>query len=201
MSALTAGTSFEVIKGYDVNWDDTVTKIILAQITQEDWFVLILMNVSAASTLLGVYSFVTFSLTLLHGKTALGLDKDKAYYEFLDKTALQRRGFLAFSGSLSFFCVLVFLEFFRKTPGVFRIPISVAFVAFLCFGLKEYNYLIESAAPIFESETTTMTTTTAETTPTTTSIASNDDTNDDDDDDHHHQSIVNTNTIINSIHR
>jgi Ca2+-binding EF-hand superfamily protein len=159
VSVLTAGTSFDVIKGYNVKWDTTVAKSTLAQVTQEDWFMMVLLNTGAASTLCGAYAFVTFSLTVLYGKTALGLDKDDAYFEFLDSTGLQRyRAFQAFSASLSLFCVLVFLELFQKTPGVFRIPIGIVFLVFLYFGRKEYDYIIESAGPIFAPKAATTTT-------------------------------------------
>ena len=150
VSVLTAGESFDVINSNVANWNDLAMKTSFLQLTQEDWFSLVLLATAAASTLMGAYAAVTFSLTVLYGKTALGLDKDEAYYEFLDETGLQRfRGFQAFTWSLGLFCVIVFLKLFQKSPSVVRPEIAGLALYLLYLGRKEYNFIISKAGPIF----------------------------------------------------
>lgn len=60
------------------------------------------------------------------------------------------RGSSAFgASSLGFFCIIVFLELVEKTHAVFRIPVGIAAAMFLVFCRYEYNFIIDSAAPIF----------------------------------------------------
>ena len=151
VSVLIAGESFDVVSSYHPDWEFMANKVSLDMLTQQDVYTEILLVIGAASTLLGAYSAVTFSLTVLYGKTALGLEKDEAYYEFLDNTGLQRlRAFLAFTFSLGLFCVIVFLELLEKTPAVFRLPIALVAAAFLYFGRSEYRFITDMAAPIFQ---------------------------------------------------
>ena len=150
VAVLTAGESFDVVTTYKPEWERLAEVTSLADLTLQDWYMQLLLIVGAASTLSGAYAAVTFSLTILYGKTAIGLGKDEAYYEFLDTTGLQRfRGFKAFSSSLGLFCLIVFLELVEKTPAVFRIPVGIAAAAFLVFCRYEYNFIIDSAGPIF----------------------------------------------------
>lgn len=151
VSVLTAGESFDVIAGYKPKWDCMAEKVSLAQLTDQDLYMQLLLVIAAASTLLGAYAAVTFALTVLYGKTAIGLDRDEAYYEFLDNTGLQRlRGFIAFTVSLGLFCVIVFMEMLEKTPAIFRLPVAVLIGAFLYFGRNEYRFITDMAAPIFQ---------------------------------------------------
>lgn len=155
VSVLTAGECFGVISEYQPDWESLAATTSFAQLTPEDWSTLVLLIIGATSTLMSIYSTVVFSLTVLYGKTAIGLDKDESYYEFLDNTGLQRfRAFKAFTFSLGLFCVIVSLETFLKSPSIVRIPIALATGGFLYFGWKEYNFIIEAAAPIFAPSTT-----------------------------------------------
>ncbi len=151
VSVLTAGESFDVVSSYHPDWEGMANKVSIDMLTQQDMYTEFLLVIGAASTLLGAYSAVTFSLTVLYGKTALGLEKDEAYYEFLDNTGLQRlRAFLAFTFSLGLFCIIVFLELLEKTPAVFRLPIALVATTFLYFGRSEYRFVTDMAAPIFQ---------------------------------------------------
>ena len=155
VSVLTAGESFDVVSNYHPGWANMAGKTSLSQLTTEDVYTQVLLCIGAASTLLGSYAAVTFALTVLYGKTAIGLDKDEAYYAYLDTTGLQRfRAFKAFTASLGLFCVIVFLELVEKTPSVLRLPVALICMAFLYFGRSEYKFIIDSAGPIFAPNAT-----------------------------------------------
>eukprot|EP00536_Pseudo-nitzschia_multiseries_P009507 jgi/Psemu1/23386/gm1.23386_g len=152
VSVLTAQSSFEVINDYQYNWDELILKTSLAEITSEDWYVVTLMVTAGIATLVGLYAAVMFSLTVLYGRTALGMERDEEYFTFLDQTGLQRfRGFKAFTASLFLLCVLVAMQLFRKTPMFLWLPLGMASVGLLYFGKIEYDIVIEAAKPIFLS--------------------------------------------------
>uniref|UniRef100_A0A7S4ALL7 Calmodulin n=1 Tax=Pseudo-nitzschia australis TaxID=44445 RepID=A0A7S4ALL7_9STRA len=152
VSVLTAGASFDVINGHHPEWDVLGSKSSLLALTTQDWLMSAILVTAGASTVMGIYAAVVFSLTVLYGRTALGMNADQKYDRFLERTGLQRyRGFRAFSGSLGLFCLLVIFELFKKSAGVFRLPIVVASVAILYFGKQEYDTIIEAAGPIFVS--------------------------------------------------
>ena len=72
----------------------------------------------------GLYVTVVFSLTILYGKTALGLSRDDEYYAFMDATVLQRfRAFQAFTAGLFLFAVSVVFEVCTRCPDdILRLP-------------------------------------------------------------------------------
>jgi len=152
VSVLTAAQSFDVINGYHQEWNVLGSKSSLMALTTQDWLMSAILVTAGASTVMGIYAAVVFSLTVLYGRTALGMKVDEEYDNFLENTGLQRyRAFRAFSGSLGLFCLLVIFELFKKSAGVFRLPIVVASVAILYFGKQEYDTIIEAAGPIFVS--------------------------------------------------
>ena len=153
VAVLTAGESFDVVQSYKPEWGQLAEVKSIADVTPQDWYMELLLAIGCASTLFGIYAAVTFSLTILYGRTAIGLKRDEAFYEFLDTTGLQRfRGFKAFSSSLGLFCIIVFLELVEKTPAVFRIPVGIVAALFLVFARDEYNFIMDSAGPIFAAQ-------------------------------------------------
>ncbi|VEU40129.1 unnamed protein product [Pseudo-nitzschia multistriata] len=154
VSVLTAESSFDVINDYQSEWNEILSKTSLASLTPEDWIVSLLLLTAGTSTFIGIYAAVIFSLTVLYGRTALGMSRDDEYFVFLDNTGLQRfRGFQAFSLSLALFCVLVVLELFEKSPTFLWPPIALASAFFLYVGKSEYTFITEAAAPMFAPRT------------------------------------------------
>lgn len=110
----------------------------------------LLLATSTVSTVCGVYSTVVFSMCILYGKTALGLDKEDAYYYFMEATSLQRfRGFKAFSYSLLLFVIDIFLIGVDKMPDEYQVIGGLAAVLVTVFGYFEFETILEGAAPMF----------------------------------------------------
>ena len=110
----------------------------------------LLLATSTVSTVCGVYSTVVFSMCILYGKTALGLDKEDAYYYFMEATSLQRfRGFKAFSYSLLLFVIDIFLIGVDKMPDEYQIVGGLAALSVTVFGYFEFDTILEGAAPMF----------------------------------------------------
>jgi len=113
-----------------------------------------LLASSTVSTVCGTYAAVIFSMTILYGKTALGLDREKAYYSFMDATGLQRiRGFKAFAFSLSLFIVDIFLLAISKLEeGETQILAAIVGLIVSIIGWTEFHTILEGAACIFIDE-------------------------------------------------
>ena len=143
VSVLTAQASFEEISGITISWNEVFD-------TGKNWYSIGVLFSAAGATITGLYATVVFSLTILYGKTALGMDRDDDYYAFMDGTGLQRfRAFQAFTSSLFLFCVSVLLEVTLRCPEFARLPIAAASAAFLYFGKTEYDAIMKAAAPMF----------------------------------------------------
>ena len=141
VSVLTAQASFEEISGITISWNEVFD-------TGKNWYSIGVLFSAAGATITGLYATVVFSLTILYGKTALGMDRDDDYYAFMDGTGLQRfRAFQAFTSSLFLFCVSVLLEVTLRCPEFARLPIAAASAAFLYFGKTEYDAIMKAAAP------------------------------------------------------
>jgi hypothetical protein len=140
VSVLTATASYSTINSEEFISPEGVV----------DWTAAGLLLSSLGSTLCGLYSTITFSLSILYGKTALGMDREDKYLYFLDQTAGKRlRGFQAFKVSLLLFGVSILLLSVDKLPEQLR-PIGGLFsAACIIFGYTEWNELTEAAQPIF----------------------------------------------------
>merc|ERR1712224_25828 len=93
---------------------------------------------------------VVFSMCILYGRTALGLDKEDAYYYFMEATSLQRfRGFKAFSYSLLLFVVDIFLIGVDKMPDDYQIAGGIAAALITVLGYVEFDTILKGAAPMF----------------------------------------------------
>jgi len=139
VSVLTATASYSTITSEEFITDGVV-----------DWTGAGLLASALGSTLCGLYSTIIFSLSILYGKTALGMDREATYFYFLDKTAVKRfRGFQAFSLSLLLFCTSILLLTIDKLPEEVRIPACIMASGFVIFGFREWSDITVAAQPIF----------------------------------------------------
>ena len=115
-----------------------------------DWHFHGIFVFAGISTLAGIYTTVVFSLTVLYGKTAMGLNRDEAYYDFLDQTSQQRhRAFAAFTYGLFSFLSSVLLELCHKCPETLRFACVMLSFIILFFAKSEYDSFMAAAAPMF----------------------------------------------------
>lgn len=150
VSVLTAQASFEEISDIEISWDKVFKTSSLLDFSGESWYSIGILLSAASATITGIYATVVFSLTILYGKTALGMDRDDDYYSFMDGTGLQRfRAFQAFTYSLFLFSISVLLEVTLRCPEIARLPVAAASAAFLYFGKTEYDSIMKAAAPMF----------------------------------------------------
>jgi hypothetical protein len=112
------------------------------------------LSISTISTLLGMYSALIFSLSVLYGKTALGMNQDDKYFDFLDATSDQRvRAFQAFCASLLTFCLQVVLVVTREIPqSSLQLIATLVGVAAIAWGYQEVKRVFDAATPIFASK-------------------------------------------------
>jgi Ca2+-binding EF-hand superfamily protein len=160
VSVLTAEGSFEMISEMNnVEWGDirellsTGDQPLWQVVLDLDWLSVATLFSAAFSTITGIYATTVFSLSMLYGKTALGLGRDAEYFKFMDATGLQRyKAFQSFSLALLSFCTSVLLLVALRAPTLFRIPLAVSSVVILVLGHREYEGIVEAARPIFAQE-------------------------------------------------
>lgn len=139
VSVLTATSSYSTITSTQIITDGVI-----------DWTGAGLVASALGSTLCGIYSTITFSLSILYGKTALGLDREASYFYFLDKTANKRfRAFQSFSLSLLLFCMNILLLTIDKLSEPYLTPGCIISSALVLFGINEWNDITVAAQPIF----------------------------------------------------
>ena len=140
VSVLTSTASYNTICGIDLfpnGYFDITSTILLAS--------------STASAVCGIYSTTVFSMSVLYGKTALGLDKEDLYYKFMESTRENRiRGYKAFSASLLLFLVNIFLIAIDKLPEPAQGPAAIVALATTFFGINEFISITSSALPMFQ---------------------------------------------------
>lgn len=150
VSVLSAQASYGELAMIDVNWDKITTISSLSELLEDDWLKLGLLIAAAGSTVAGLYSSVVFSLTILYGKTALGMDRDEEYFGFMNRTGIQRfRAFKAFTWSLFLFLLSVVFEVSMKVGQTAKFPCLVFSSTMLYFLKREYECIIAAAAPMF----------------------------------------------------
>jgi len=117
-----------------------------------DWLSIAILLSAGSSVITAMYATTVFSLSILYGKTALGMSRDGEYYEFMQTTALQRiRAFQAFSIALLSFSVSVLLLVTERAPPPFRWPLAIASMIVMHFASTEYNSIVLAARPIFDT--------------------------------------------------
>eukprot|EP00523_Entomoneis_sp_CCMP467_P021070 CAMPEP_0168842330 /NCGR_PEP_ID=MMETSP0727-20121128/7638_1 /TAXON_ID=265536 /ORGANISM="Amphiprora sp., Strain CCMP467" /LENGTH=438 /DNA_ID=CAMNT_0008895883 /DNA_START=408 /DNA_END=1725 /DNA_ORIENTATION=+ len=105
---------------------------------------------SGVSSIAGLHATVVFSLCLLYGKTALGMQNDEAYSKFVTITSAQRvRAFNSFSASLLFFALVMSMILIEKAPTILRLP-AIAFAIYGTFYVfSDWHGILEAAKVIF----------------------------------------------------
>ena len=116
--------------------------------------VLSLIRLAAGlSVVCGLYSTMVFSISILYGYTALGMERDPQYDDFLKGTQdLRRKAFTAFSSALGFFALLVALVLTEKLPLVLHLPVGVLLIGALFVGVQDWTKLVDSAGPIYSDD-------------------------------------------------
>jgi hypothetical protein len=108
---------------------------------------------AGAAVLFGIYSTMVFSISILYGKTALGLEQDKEFDSFLDSTVdIRKNAFLSFSYSLGFFALMVVLNLAQVLPTVMHLPVGAAMIGFLYVFYRDWEVLTTAAEEIFEED-------------------------------------------------
>lgn len=150
VSVLSAQASYGELGLVEVNWDKIVAISSYSELLEDDWFKLGVLIAAAGSTVAGLYSSVVFSLTILYGKTALGMDRDEEYFGFMERTSMQRyRAFKAFTWSLFLFLLSVVFEVSMKVGRTAKLPCLLLSIAMLFYLKKEYECIMAAAAPMF----------------------------------------------------
>ena len=145
VSILCTSISYNALSGFALNADHVgifVYEVLLKSAVQ---------LVAGLAVLCGLYSTMVFSLSILYGKTALGLELDGQYDEFFAKTEeIRDRAFLAFSLSLAFFALLVVLVLAEDLPLVMNMPIGSVMIFTLWGGYKDWQKLVDSGEEIYD---------------------------------------------------
>jgi len=150
VSLLTASAFFEVISDVHVDWDVIFATSHPRDLLGDEWLNAGILLAGGGATITGVYATAIFSLTILYGKTALGLCRDDEHDKFLRATQLQRsRAFQSFSLGILLFYISFALEVCVRTPLAMRLPIILAFAGTVWFGKGEYDIVVAAANPLF----------------------------------------------------
>jgi hypothetical protein len=107
--------------------------------------------VAGLAVLSGLYSTMVFSLSILYGKTALGLERDPQYDTFLDNTEeIRVTAFRAFSLALAFFASLVVLVLAEDLPLIMHLPVGGIMLVALYVGFRDWKVLVDYATDIYD---------------------------------------------------
>jgi hypothetical protein len=108
---------------------------------------------AGAAVLFGIYSTMVFSISILYGKTALGLEQDPQFDKFLDKTMeIRKRAFQSFSYSLGLFALMVVLNLAEILPRIVEGPVMMGNVGFLYLFYRDWKELTTAAEDVFDDE-------------------------------------------------
>lgn len=107
---------------------------------------------AAFGVMSGLYSSMVFALSILYGKTALGLERDSQYDIFLDNTLdIRNRAFRAFSLSIGFFSITVFAVLVENLPSAMVLPVGGVMMGVLFVGFRDWKQIVDHASVIFAS--------------------------------------------------
>lgn len=105
---------------------------------------------AGASALCGLYATMVFSVSILYGKAALGMERDLQYDSFLHETGdLRIKAFWAFSLSLGLFALMVALMLASNLPMILELPVGGLMVWALYVGYRDWKRLVDSASEIY----------------------------------------------------
>lgn len=106
--------------------------------------------VAGSAVLTGLYSCMVFSLSILYTKTALGLERDPQFDNFLESTGdIRVNAFYAFSLSLALFAILVVLVLSEDLPLAMHLPVGAITIFALYAGFRDWKTLVDSAEGIY----------------------------------------------------
>ena len=141
VSVLASSSSYATIGGIQLfpgGHFDPISALLLASST-----------ISAAS---GVYATAIFSMSILYGKTALGMGKEELYHSFMETTKQNRfRGYKAFSMSLAAFMGDIFLGSIHTLPEPVQGGAAIVAAGLMAFCGSEFSYITKAAHPLFSN--------------------------------------------------
>ena len=147
VSILCTSISYNALQSFEINPDHK--DIFL----YESVFRPLVQLVSGSACLSGIYATMVFSLSILYGKTALGVERDPQYDSFLENTLdIRIKAFRAFSLSLGLFAVLVVLVLAEDLSMMMLLPVGAAMLGFLYMGFQDWKTLIDEATPIYDDD-------------------------------------------------
>merc|ERR1712107_567309 len=104
-------------------------------LSPNDFVSTLILGTSTISIFSGLYATIVFSMCILYGKTALGLDREDSYYYFMENTAIHRsRGFQAYQLSLLLFVIHIILIIVKDLPCPCKIVGAVLGATVFGFG-------------------------------------------------------------------
>ena len=107
--------------------------------------------VAGMAVLSGLYSTMVFSLSILYGRTALGMERDEQYDSFLENTQdIRDAAFKAFSISLALFATLVVLVLAEDLPLIMHLPIGGVMLGALYVGARDWKIMVDYASDIYD---------------------------------------------------
>jgi hypothetical protein len=148
VSTLTASMSFGCLVGFTPHATGPRTAKLLYKA-----ICLAIQVVSGFSTIFGLYATIIFSLTILYGKSALGVERDREYDKFLRRTVRARvHGAQCFSHSLALFALEAMLVLVERTflNPVCSIIMGCAAAIPLVYLYRDWNLLFENKDLIYE---------------------------------------------------
>jgi len=126
-----------------------------SQYIEELIFYYLILFFSSMSAISGLYATGVFSLCVLYGKTALGINRDSMYQIFVMRTNIYRiRGFRAFTASLLLFSLQILTITCKKIGGplFIRIPLSIIATCFAYIIFQDWDTVMKIATPIFTNK-------------------------------------------------
>jgi len=119
---------------------------------EENIFYFITVISATLCGLTGIYSTVVFSLCVCYGNTAIGLNNDGGYDEFMNNTGPYReRAFRAYVASLCLFLLEIVLISSQQVPEAARYPYLVFIGGVSLYLANDCAEVVEKASPIFNT--------------------------------------------------
>jgi len=155
VAELTSIAAFTTIQSIVQPSKGIITSISREAYIEELVFYYLITFFSAFSAISGLYATGIFSLTVLYGKTALGINRDQMYRIFVERTAKYRiRGFRAFTASLLCFSLQILSMTCKKIRGpiAIRVPLSILAACFTFIIFHDWDSVMKIATPIFTNK-------------------------------------------------
>mmetsp|Transcript_40909 Transcript_40909/g.85952 ORF Transcript_40909/g.85952 Transcript_40909/m.85952 type:complete len:236 (+) Transcript_40909:123-830(+) len=110
--------------------------------------IFIAVSIAAAS-----YSLVIFTLVVIYSKTAIGMELDECYLNFLDATSVLRvRAFRSFICSMIGYIFSLACSMFLKEKGIIRWIMTIPTLFASIIGLIHYKFIMDLASELIYSK-------------------------------------------------